>query len=74
MRRTISKQYFYSVTLFDLTLTFADLLPLTFALLSIRSILICYLLHRLGSLLAQFRLVAGISPVSVADKAKSDDF
>ena len=38
------------------------------------SILICYILHCLGSLLAEFGLAAVISPVSVADKAKSDDF
>ena len=42
-------------------------------LLSIRSILICYLLHPLGSLLAKFGLAAVISPVPVADEAKSDD-
>ena len=34
----------------------------------------CYLLHPLGSLLAEFWLAAVISPVSVVDKAKSGDF
>ena len=43
-------------------------------LLIIRSILICYLLNPLGSLLAEFGLAAVISPVSVADEAKSDVF
>ena len=38
-----------------------------------RSTLICYL-HLLESLLAEFGLVAVISPVSVAHKAKSDGF
>ena len=39
-----------------------------------RPILIFYLLHPLGSLLAKFGFAAVISPVSEADKAKSDDF
>ena len=43
-------------------------------LLIIRSILICYLLHAFGSTLAKFELAAVVSPVSVADKSKSDDF
>ena len=43
-------------------------------LLSIRSILIWYLLHPLGSVLEKFGLAVVISPVSVADKAKSNDF
>ena len=34
----------------------------------------CYLLHPLGSLLAELGLEAAISPVSGADKVKSDDF
>ena len=54
------------MTLFDLTLT------LLFSY--IRSILICYLAHPLGSLLANFGLAALIGPVSVADKARSEDF
>ena len=40
----------------------------------IRSILICYLFHHLGSLLAKFGFAAVISPVSGADKAKSEGF
>ena len=36
--------------------------------------LIYYLLYPLVSLLTKFGLAAVISPVSVADKAKSDDF
>ena len=42
-------------------------------LLSVRSILIYYLLRSLGCVLAKFGLTAVISPVPVADKAKSDD-
>ena len=38
------------------------------------SVLICYLLNPLGSLLADFGLKAVISPVSVADKAKNQSF
>ena len=38
-------------------------------MLSIKSILICYLLHPLGSLLAEFGSAAVINLVSVADKA-----
>ena len=40
----------------------------------IRPIVICCLLHRLGSLLAKLCFEAVINPVSVADKTKSDDF
>ena len=48
--------------------------PWPWPLLSIKSILIWYLLHSLGGLLAECGLTAFISPVSVADKARSDDF
>ena len=41
---------------------------------SIRNMLICYLLRRLGSLLAKFGLAAVISPVLGADMAISDYF
>ena len=37
-------------------------------------ILICYLLELLGSPLAKLGFAAVVSPVSVTDKAKSDDF
>ena len=57
-------QYIHLMALFDLTWT----------LLSIRPILICHLLHPLESLLTRFGLAVVISPVSVADKAKSDDW
>ena len=70
MCRTTLKQHFDLVTLFDLTLTLVWPWPL----LSISSMLICYVLHCIGSLLAESGLAAVISPVSVADKAKSDDF
>ena len=43
-------------------------------LVPIRSILIYYIFHPLGSLLAKFGLLAVISPILVADKAKSSDF
>ena len=36
--------------------------------------MICYFLHPLKSLLAKFGFAAVIGPVSVGDKAKSDDF
>ena len=48
--------------------------PWPWPLLSKRSILICYLLHPLGNLLAELGLAVVISPVPVADKAKNDDF
>ena len=43
-------------------------------LLSKRHIIICYLFHSLGSLLAKFGFAAVISSVSVTDDAKRDDF
>ena len=48
--------------------------PWPWPLLSTRAILICYLLHHLGSPFAKFGFAAFISPVSGADKAKSNDF
>ena len=36
--------------------------------------LIYYYIHPLGSLLAKFGFTTVVSPVSVADKEKSDDF
>ena len=43
-------------------------------LLSIMSILLCYLLHHLGSLLAIIGFAAVVSPILEASKAKSGDF
>ena len=42
-------------------------------LLNLRPILLYYLLHPLGTLLTEFGFAAVISPVSLADKVKSDD-
>ena len=42
--------------------------------LSIPSILICFLLHLLRSLLTKFEFIAIISPIWAAGKAKGDDF
>ena len=61
-RRTLM-QHFNLVTFFDLTLTFTKFKVHT----------LCYFPHPLGSLSANFELVAVINPVTVADKAKSDD-
>ena len=55
-------QHFHLVTLLDLYL------------LTIRSILIRYLLLPLRSPLAKFGFAVSISPVSADDKAKSDSF
>ena len=55
-------QHFHLETLFDLTLT------LTFAYL--KPILLCYLLHPLGSLMAEFGFAAVCSPVSVTIRQK----
>ena len=62
---TTAMQQFHLVT-FDLTLT------LSFT--QYEATLIRYLLYPLGSFLAKRWFAADISPVSVADKAKSDDF
>ena len=60
------------------TFSFDDLiwsdLNLDLYLVGIRPNLICYLLHPLGSILADVGFSDIISPVSVADKAKHDDF
>ena len=63
MCRSALMKHFDLVTLFDPTLTFN----------SIRPILICYLLHLLGSLSAKPELAAVISLFSTSDEAKSDD-
>ena len=65
MCRTTLRQHFAFVTLFDLTLTLT--------LLSIRFTLIWYPPHPYVSLLTKLGLSAVISPVTVADKAKSHD-
>ena len=62
MYRTTLVQYFQLVTLFVLTLT----LTLTWY----KTILIQYLLHPLGGILAMFWFAAVISPVWVGDKTK----
>ena len=49
-------------------------LELHLYLVPIRSILICYIVHPLGSVLAKFGLVAVFSLVEVANKAKRSDF
>ena len=59
-------QYFNLVTLFELTLT------LTFTYYKAHTYISPF--YPLGSLLAKLGLAAVISPVSVADKVKSDDF
>ena len=64
--RTTVGQYFHLVTF----LTW----PWAWPLLTIRSLLIRFLLLRLKSLLAKFGFAAVICPVSVAGKAKSDGF
>ena len=66
MCRKTLMQHFYLVTLFDR--------PWPWPLLSIEPILLCCLLRPTGGLLAEFGFAAIISPVSVADKAKSDNF
>ena len=67
MCHTTVMQHFHLVTLIDL------ILASTF-ILTIRPILIRYLLLPLRSILAEFGFAAVISPVSVAHKAKSDCF
>ena len=64
MCRTTLIQHFHLVTLFDLTLTFTKYKAHTYM----------SPFHPLRSLLAQFGFAAVISPVSVADKAKIDNF
>ena len=66
MCRTALMQHFNLVTLFDLTLT------LTVSQYKAHTYIRPF--YPLGSLLVKFGLTAVISPVSVADKAKSDDF
>ena len=39
-----------------------------------RPILLWYLVHPFGSILAKFEFAADISPVLIADEVKSDDF
>ena len=63
---TALMQHFDLVTLFDLALTLA--------LLSIRFILICYLVHPLEMSHNEVWVAAFVSSASVADKAKSDNF
>ena len=48
--------------------------PWPWPLLSIQFILICYLLHTLGSLMAKFGIATVLSPISEADEVNSDDF
>ena len=67
-RMTLMQHYTYD--LFDTYDTYATTCPL----LCIKFTLICNLSHPLGSLLAKFEFAAVISPVTVADKANSDDF
>ena len=56
------------------TFSFSDLFDLTLPFLTIRPILICHLYVTLRSLWAQFGFAAVISPISLANMAKIDDF
>ena len=65
MCRAALIQHFHLVTLIDLTVA------LTF---TYEPILIWYIFHPIGRMLAKFWFAAFMSPVSVANKAKSDEF